>query len=166
MREYAVLLPLRHLEVGVPIDRAAWPLHVTIQSNVRTSAHPEVVIAAVQKCAQLLSPLTGMVGEEARFGPDGAVLVDLVASVDLRRAHDAINAALRQDAAVVPVVPAFDGDGYQPHITATAQGRARRGDPLDLRTLVLVEIGPGGDTRIALPVASFDLGPRAGEHPR
>lgn len=158
MREYSVLLPLGPIGVGDSIDRAAWPPHVTIQSNVLTDAPQDVVIAAVRDATAQLGPLCGAVGEEAHFGPDGSILVNLVESSDFRRAHDVVNASLQLRAGAVSVTPGFDGDGYHAHVTVTSHGRAQQGDRLALQSVVLVEIGPEGDRSIALPIASFDLG--------
>lgn len=156
-REYSVNLPLGHTEPGELIDRAAWPLHVTIQSNVTSDADPAIVIAAVSNAVANIEPLHIVVGEQAYFGPDGSILVNLVRSTEVGLAHDAVNLRLREDANAVSINPSFDGDGYHAHVTATSRGRAKRGDELVLRTVLLVEVGPNGDRGTAKALATFPL---------
>lgn len=156
-REYSVNLPLGHIESGELIDRAAWPLHVTIQSNVTSNADPAVVIAAVRDAVANIAPLHVVVGEQAYFGPNGSIPVNLVRSAEVGATHDAVNLRLREDANAVSINPSFDGDGYHAHITSTARGRARRGDKLVLSTVLLVEVGPDGDRGTAKALAIFPL---------
>jgi hypothetical protein len=156
-REYSVNLPLGHIEPGELIDRAAWPLHITIQSNLTSDAEPATVIAAVRDAVANIAPLRVVVGEQAYFGPDGSILVNLVRSTELGLAHDAVNLRLREDANAVSINPSFDGDGYHPHVTATSRGRAQRGDDLVLDTVLLVEVGPNGERGTAKALATFPL---------
>ena len=82
---------------------------------------------------------------------DGSFLVKLDESADLRAAHDIVHARLRADADAVSINPAADGDGFTAHVTVTARGRARQGDEIDLDTVLLAEVGPGGDRSLAMP---------------
>jgi lincosamide nucleotidyltransferase A/C/D/E len=160
-RVFAVVLPLGPLRVGERIDRTAWPPHVTLVADVQSSGGFDVVLAVVREAARRIPVQVTTVQEEAWFGPDGDVLVDLVAPDGLQQAHEVLLGALEAHAGVRPVVPAFHRDGYRPHVTASPVGRPRLGERLTLATAALVEIGPDGRSHLAVPVAVFDLA-RAG----
>lgn len=154
---FAVVLPLAPLRVGERIDRTSWPPHVTLVSNARSSAGFDVVLAVVREAARRIPVQVTSVQREAWFGPDGDVLVDLVAPEGLQQAHEVLLGALEVHAGATPVVPAFSREGYCPHVTASLAGRPARGERLTLSTAALVEIGPGGRVDLAVPVAVFDL---------
>lgn len=154
--EYAVVLPLAPLRVGEWIDRSAWPLHVTLVTDVLSDAGPDRLVGVLREASKRLPPLSGTVGEEAWFGRD--VLVDLVDSDALPRAHVALLDALEQHAGAVPLVPAYHRDGYRAHATVARSGRVTRGELLRFGSIALVEIGTDGRPDIATPVALFELG--------
>ena len=157
MREFTVNLPLQHVALDELIDRAAWVPHVTIQSNVTTDADPVAVVEAVRAALEGVGAIRALVGEEARFGPDGSFLVNLVEASALRAMHDVVHERLRQEAGAVSINPAADGDGFNAHVTATPRGRAREGDEITLNQVLVAEIGPGGNRSIAMPLATFIL---------
>lgn len=151
---YAVVLALAPLRVGERVDRAGWPLHVTLVSNFTSPAGSDLLVGVLREAARVLPPLSGVVGDEAWFGPDRDVLVDLVDSADLARAHGRLLDALERHAAAAPIVPAYHRGGYQAHVTVTGSARPARGARLRFGTLALVEVGE----RFATPIALFDLG--------
>lgn len=151
------MLPLAPLRVGRWIDRAAWPLHVTLVTNFASDADLDLLIAVVREAARTLPPLSGTVGDPARFGPQSDVLVDLVESATLQAAHEATLDALERSAGVVPLVPAYHRAGHRPHVTVASSGRATRGEPLRFGTLALAELGARDLAHRAVPVALLDL---------
>lgn len=157
VREFTVNLPLQRVPLGEIIDRAAWVPHVTIQSNVTTEAGSAVVVKAVRVAINGVGPIRASVGEEARFGPGGSFLVNLVEAPALRAMHDVVHARLRDDACAVSINPAADGDGFRAHITVTSRGRAREGDEVVLNQVLIAEIGPSGDRGVAKAIATFSL---------
>lgn len=157
MREFTVNLPLHRVALDELIDRAAWVPHVTIQSNVTTEADPSVVAEAVRAAVHGVGPIRASVREEARFGPEGSFLVNVVDAPELRAMHDVVHARLRDDAGAASIDPAADGDGFRPHVTVTTRGRAREGDEVVLDQVLVAEIGPSGNRGVAVPVAVFDL---------
>jgi hypothetical protein len=162
-REWAVVLPLGPLRVGEVIVRSDWPLHVTLVSNVRTSAPLEQVVAAFERLAVETSPQQVVVTDEAWFGADGTVLVDLVEGPSLLAAHRHALGVLEQQVAAVPVQPAAQRDGYRPHVTVSSAGRALRGSVLTLGTIALAEIEPVGGPGTAIPRVVLDLAAPAPE---
>ncbi len=155
--EYAVVLPLEPLRVGSRIPRASWPLHVTLVPNVGSSAGLDLLVAVVREASRRIPVRTTTVREPAWFGPDADVLVDLVDPDGLQEPHEALLGALEAHAGAVPLDPAHHREGFRPHITVTPRGRARRDESVTLRSMALVEIGPGGRMDLAVPVAVFDL---------
>ena len=155
--EYCVVLPLAPLQVGRWIDRAAWPLHLTLVPNVRSDTDLDVLVGVVREATARLPPLATTMGDEAWFDPDGSTLVDLAGVDDLRPAHEAVLDALQQHAGAAAVVPEYHRDGYRPHVTVTPSARARRGERLTFRTIALVELGTEGREGLAAPTALFDL---------
>ncbi|MGN6742706.1 MAG: nucleotidyltransferase domain-containing protein, partial [Amnibacterium sp.] len=162
---YAVVLPLVPLQVGEWIDRAAWPLHVTLVPNVATDAGYDAVLAVVREAAATLPPLSGVVGEEAWFGPGHDVRVDLIESDALPRAHEALLGALEQRTGARPELPAHQRAGYRAHATVTASGRPQRGARLVFERIAVAEVGPDGRGDLAVPLAVFDLGTTAAPGP-
>lgn len=98
-------------------------------------------------------------GEEARFGPDESVLVDLVESPRLRPAHDQLLGAFAAEVDGLKVSePAYAGGGYRPHRTVTGAPRPAPGDELHAPTIAMVELDPPGLPWTGVVLAQYDLG--------
>jgi hypothetical protein len=103
-------------------------------------------------------PAAATVGENARFGPGGDVPVQLRESDDLHSLHGILMDAFGAVVQVDPLVPEYNGPGCHPHVTVVESRRLERGLALELRTLLLVEIGPEQDRSAAVPVAVAEVG--------
>ena len=159
-RTFTVLLPLEPLKVGRTIVRARWPRHVTVVSNLRTATSLDVAIAVVRALAARLPPQRGVVGERAWFGPGHDVPVELVDGFQVT--HETVLDALEARLPFVPVDTAQHRDGYRGHVTTTAAGLLHPGAVVEPSSIALAEVGPGGDLRIARPLAVFELGTGSG----
>ena len=158
MTEFCVALPLEPLEVGRRFERAAWPLHVTLVGNFGLDDLLDPLLDSVRSWSADRAPFEVHVEGEALFGPGRDLPVDLVRPGDLTGAHAVLARRLR-DLGARPAEPDHWFDGYRPHVTRRAFGRARPG-PLPLPTAVVAEIGPDGDDGVALVVGAFELGRR------
>lgn len=154
---FAVVLPLGRVQVGVPLARESWPLHVTVVPGVRTTAGLDRVVGVVRETARRVSARTATVGEPAWFGPDSDIPVDLVDGRALRPVHEDLLDALETYADAMVLEPAYNREGYRAHVTASSAGRARRGEQLTFDTIAVALLGADDRADHALPVAVFDL---------
>ncbi len=155
-----VVLPLVPLAVGDVVDRSSWPPHVTLVGDVRMPAGGVDTAAAVLRAtAARTGSFRLVVGAEAAFEPDGAVLVDLVDSPVLRPLHEGLLDALEREVDGAEVLaPAFARRGYRPHRTVVPGARPAPGDVLDASTVALVELDPDGRSGTGAVLAVFELG--------
>lgn len=161
-----VNLPLVPLAVGDVVDRSDWVPHVTLIGNTRMPAGAEDTAAAVLRhVAAAAAPVRAAVVEEAWFGPDGSVRVDLLEEPRLRALHtvllDALQAAID---GFEMLLPTHAREGYRPHRTVVAGPRPRPGDVIEAGSVALVELEPEGRPGTAVVLAAFELGqgPAAG----
>ncbi len=165
-REYCVVMPLWPIAVGGWIDRSRWPRHVTVCPNFRSGPNDiDALATALRRVAALISLPAATVGENAQFGSDGDVPVQLVESGDLQRLHLTVMDAFGSIVPVEPVVPDHHGVGYRPHLTVVDGLRLEPGSALELRSLLLVEIAPEQDRSMAVPVAVAKLGQSENREP-
>ncbi len=157
MPMYCVLLPLVPLAVGEAVERHAWVAHVTLVGNF---VAPDAAAAtdAVRAFAGRIAPIPFEVGEEAWFGPEQSVLVDLVEVPLLRSLHtellDELEAAVNE---LRVIDPHHTRDGYRPHRTVTAGPRPSRGDTLEASTVALVKLDPPGRAGLAVVLGIWPL---------
>ncbi|WP_375388108.1 nucleotidyltransferase domain-containing protein [uncultured Amnibacterium sp.] len=166
MPTLGIALPLVPLRVGDVVQRAAWVPHVTLVGNLRLPQGGEDVAAELLRRAVGAAPrLEMVVGEEAWFGSDGSVRVDLVEAPAVVSLHRRLLASLAGVDGFALVEPAHAGDGYRPHRTVVAGPRPARGDLLEASTAVLVELDPAGrpGTAVVLAVAEVGAAPSATE---
>ena len=146
---------------GQVFPRTAWPLHITlVRFDVKFDAGSQESGDVVERIAGLAdgaakaafgAPL--IIGEEAGFGRNGSVPVNLV------QPHPALQKLHEQLVKLVPDVegriltPGHTLAGYRPHVShqATTEAGAKRlhqGDAVVLDRVALVDMAPGGDHTI------------------
>lgn len=149
MRTFSIQLPLVPLTVGQVVDRSAWPAHITVIGNF-LAPDDAPIGAVVARFASATPRVRTVVGEEAWFGPDGTVLVDLVEVPLLRSLHsrllDDLEAAVD---GLELLLPDHTREGYWPHRTVTAGPRPSRGDVLDAPIVSFAELDPPGRPGLA-----------------
>jgi hypothetical protein len=147
MTSFVAVLPLQPLEVGDGFSLSAWPLHLTVLPNFVTELEVAAVGRVLDEVSRGTSPIVARVAGSALFGRGENIPVSLVAeSPALVRLHRLLLEGARGFDAVLEN-PAFSGDAFRPHITATKTGRAVEGDRLVLAQLALVDMAPDGDQR-------------------
>jgi hypothetical protein len=120
------------------VDRARWPVHVTVLGNFRVDA------GALPRLERRLAdtsphgPVVVELGPPAGFGPTGAVPVLLAAHPTFRALHDQLATDARTLDGFEPVAPEFWADGYRPHATLGPAVVLRDGAVLTFRYLTLV----------------------------
>ena len=146
---------------GQVFPRTEWPLHITLaRFDVKFDAGSQESGDVAERIAGLAddaataalgAPLT--IGEEAGFGRNGSVPVNLV------QPHPALQELHEQ---LVKLVPDVEGkilarghtlNGYRPHVShqVTTGADAKRlhpGDAVVLDRVALVDMAPGGDHTI------------------
>lgn len=141
--ELVVIAPLAPVSVGDEFDSGvgAVPLHMTVLTKVRVRRDlSEAVAAAVRDIAVATAPVRLVAGGRAGFGHEGAVHVTTVEMSDQLRG---LHSRLLKDvcrAGGVPVQPAYNGDGYRPHVSDTRDGQlVNPGEQLVLTTLAILD---------------------------
>jgi len=134
------------------VDRARWPVHVTVAGIFGVGAPG---VAAIPDLLE--SVLHGMasfdveLGPLDRFGAGGDVPVLLAPHPLLDEIHESLAAGLGHIPGFSPVEPDYWGDGYRPHATLGPAVSATAGDMLAIRVFSLVGLhGPDGHRRFAV----------------
>ena len=157
MRLFTIALPLDLLAVGQVVSRAAWPAHITLIGNFRASDDAEIE-TAVSRFAAATPTFRVVVEEEAWFGPDRTVLVDLVEVSLLRSLHAQLLTELESKIPELEMLlPLHTRDGYWPHRTVTAGPRPSRGDVLTAARVSLAELDPPGRPGVAVVLGIWPL---------
>lgn len=141
MHRFAIVLPLAPMGVGERYAVRDWPLHITVMPVFATWASAAQLAASMGEVAARTPAITAVAGPAELFGPKHDTPVALVDSPDVRALHMVFVDALDIH---VPTFrrPAYAGNGFRPHITATNRGSALEGQPLSLRQLALVDMQP------------------------
>lgn len=119
----------------------AVPLHMTVLTKVRVPPEQSAAVAvAVRDIAATTAPFNVVANGRAGFGHEGAVQVTTVEISDqLRRLHfRLLTDVCRAGAGLVQ--PAYNGDGYRPHVSDTRDGQlVSPGEHLVLTTLGILD---------------------------
>ncbi len=146
---YMVAAMLSPLLAGSRVDRAAWPAHVTVVGNFRTTAGPAEVVERVTVARATERPVEFTLGDRALFGPKADIPVLLVESDQLATLHDRLASAVRALPDFAPDVPAHWGEGYRPHLTLAPGVTAETGERHAVTSLVVMSLSPTTATVIA-----------------
>lgn len=146
MRLLALVLPLGPLPVGTPFLRRTWPAHLTVLSNFRTDLDDHAVEEAVAPVLASREPVRARIGEEAWFGPEHDVRVQLAESPAAADLHAALLGTIRPVAEFEN--PRAQGPGFRPHVTVVPGVDLAEGARLLLSEIALAEmVGPQATVR-------------------
>jgi len=117
------------------------PLHLTVVTKVAVPRDRSAAVAvAVRDIAATIAPFSVVASGRAGFGHGGTVEVTTVEMSDqLCRLHfRLLNDVCR--AGADPVQPAYNGDGYRPHVSNTRDGQLLSpGEQLVATTLAILD---------------------------
>ena len=147
---------------GQVFPRTDWPLHITLlrfdvkfdagaaaTTNTQDSADVAERIAglaAAPAAAALGAALA--VGEDAAFGRNGSVPVNLILpQPELQALHEQLVAAVDSLGGRM-LTPAHTLAGYRPHVSHHGDKRLHPGDAVVLDRVALVDMAPDGDHAI------------------
>ncbi len=137
---YAVVALFEPLTLGVRINRANWPAHVTLVSNFRAVAPAETVAGFVRDADPLAEPVAMELGALAFFGPNHDVPVRLVHSAPAERIHDRLADRVEMLPGFTAEEPDYGRTGYRPHLTLGSIVTAAEGERRYAVQLAIVEI--------------------------
>lgn len=140
MKSYAVVALFAPLDIGVTIDRQAWPAHVTLASNFTATAPANEINGVVAQAAPSAEPLSVRFGEHALFGPNHDVRVRLVDSEQAVSVHRRLADTLESLPGFAAEEPAYWRDGYRPHLTLGPSVTTAEGDRETANCVAVVEI--------------------------
>jgi 2'-5' RNA ligase len=138
--------------VPAVVDRAHWPVHVTVAGNFRVDGSSATAIhALLASSAHGVAAFGVRLGPLDYFGVAKDVPVLLASHPLFDRMHESLAADLVHVPGFAPAEPRHWRDGYRPHATLGPAARAKDGDVLPIRTLTLVSLhGVGGRSLFAV----------------
>jgi hypothetical protein len=135
--------------VPAVVDRALWPLHVTVAGNFRVDAPAGAAMPALLKSiADDVPAFDVQLGPLDHFGAGKNIPVLLASHPLLAQIHRSLAAELAHSTGFSPVEPEYWGDGYRAHATLGRAVNAQAGDVLRIRTLTLVSLLPDSGRRL------------------
>ena len=145
--------------VPAQVDRARWPVHVTIAPNFRVDRSAEGMIPALlESIAQGVTAFDVKLGPADHFGVVGDVLVLLAQHASFDQLHSGLATGLMRVPGFAPAELRHWRDGYRPHATLGPAVQVHAGETLPIRTLTLVSLR--GD--IGQRVSTIELPPDCG----
>jgi hypothetical protein len=133
---HAVVCPLERLRVDVAFPRRDWPLHVTLLGNFVWDGTDAELVRRVDGVIGGGEPIDAVVGDDAMFGADRSIPVNLIVPhPEVAALHEALI-----DERMAFVDPQYLRGGYQPHITHFPSGRRHEGDRVRLEQVVLARM--------------------------
>jgi 2'-5' RNA ligase len=140
MRSYAVVALFKPLDIGTTISRRVWPAHITLASNFTTAATPDRIVELVAEAVPAGEFLSVRFGEQALFGPDQDVRVQLADSEGSVSLHTRLADRLELLPGFAAEEPAYWRDGYRPHLTLGPSITAAEGNRKTAIAVAVVEI--------------------------
>lgn len=139
--QLTVIAPLVPMAIGDEFQQGTVPLHLTVLPN--TSVGPEIAAAvesAIREVAGITEPITARARGFASFGDAGDVRVTTVdVTAELQRLHVRLLECV-QRAGGIAINPAYNGDGYRPHITHTHDHQViRPGERVSLTAVAVLD---------------------------
>lgn len=141
--------------VPAVVDRAHWPVHVTVAGNFRVDGSSAAAIhALLESTVQCVAAFGVRLGPLDRFGVAKDVAVLLASHPLFDRMHESLAVDLMHVPGFAPAEPRHWRDGYRPHATLGPAVRAKDGDVLPISTLTLVSLhGVNGRRRFAVDLS-------------
>lgn len=153
-QKYTLVAFLKPIEVGTEFKMADWPLHVTLADVFAIELNSTVE----QQLTDLLarqSPVCLSVGEDATLGTTKVALINK--NNELQNLHNGIIDLLELNDAKFNT-PEFTRKGFLPHSTIQKLGRLNTGDEVEVISVSLVDMFPGGDWQQRKVLNNFNLG--------
>ena len=147
---------LKPLSEGDKVSRRKYPLHVTVVPWFKLgSAIKENLFTSISKVTKETKPFQFSVEDEALFGPENDVPVNLVAkNEDLTKLH--LKLAYKIEASGAIIESNYAKDLYRPHISHTGALRTQPGDTYLLDDLALLQLLP--DEITCQVIKTYSLG--------
>ena len=145
------------VEIGDEVDRANWPLHLTLSTNFDLGSDVAALERVVDSVSRTAMPVEVVVSSRALFGAHEDVPVALVEPIEpLRQLHTGLVESLTELGAEFRYREHLR-ENYRPHIT-DVEGRVNLGDRFLLDSLTLFALNPPGarGRARALATSRFD----------
>ncbi|MBF0673039.1 MAG: 2'-5' RNA ligase family protein [Salinibacterium sp.] len=156
MQRVVLVLPVEPLSVDDSFRVDRWPLHITVVPPFTARVSLAEIVRLVHSVAHDEKPFTVTVGDEALFGRDHDVPVNLIVHEErLFGLQHKLTDALVEAGPGVPRHP------FSPHITMKDHARAYAGDSHLIDRLAVVDMAPRSDPkgRRVLAIAPFGSRP-------
>ena len=152
MRNLILVAFVEPVADGLVFPRSEWPLHITLvrfDVGSPAGADPAERLAGLAEPPVLAALGAGLtVGEDAGFGRNGAVPVNLIQpQPDLQALHEQLVAAVGGLGGTI-LTPAHTMSGYRPHVSHHGHKRLDPGDAVVLDRIALVDMAPDGDRTV------------------
>jgi 2'-5' RNA ligase len=144
------------VEVPTRVDRARWPVHVTLVGLFRVDVPLDEVAAHIAAATSDVPAFDVALGPAALFGAGEDIPVLLAEHPACHLLHESLAAGLAALAGFEPVEPAFWGSGYRPHATLGPAVAASPGEIVALDRVTLVSL----EGRTGTPVYTTRLARR------
>ena len=133
---HAVVCPLHPLALGAAFPRGEWPLQVTLLGTFEWDRDEADLIHRIAGTVEGRAPIDAVVGDEAMFGPQRTVPVNIVVPhPELTALHEALI-----DDRMNFEEPQYLRDGYEAHITHFPTGQRHAGDRVRLAQVALAAL--------------------------
>jgi len=153
MGAYVAVVFVQPVQAGFSFPRTEWPLHVTL-ARFDTKEGPESIGRRIGPPLSAQLGFTVRIGQDARFGRNGSVRVSLVEpDARMQALHDGLLDALGPEVNVLS--PHHTRQHFRPHVSHQAS-RLHPGDAVRVRQAALVDMRPGGDSRIRTVLAVWE----------
>jgi hypothetical protein len=152
-QKYTLVAFLIPVEVGTEFKMADWPLHITLADVFAI----ELETGIQQKLTNLLAEQPSLVlsvGQDATLGTTNVALINK--DNRLQNLHDKIIDLLELNG-VQFNTPEFTRTGFLPHSTVQKSGRLNIGNEVEITSISLVDMFPGGDWQQRKVLNNFSL---------
>jgi len=135
-----------HFIKGEPKDKefnsSDWPLHVTLVGNFNTETPEDSLIEMLTTRVEKIEPFNVRVGEEALFGPNNNILVNILdMNKEIMNLHKNLKELLDSNDTVYDS-PQYLGKNYKPHATVQKVDRVHQNEIVRINSLSLVDMEP------------------------
>jgi 2'-5' RNA ligase len=123
-----------------------WPLHVTLADVFAVDWENTNLLEKLTMLLASRKPIQTVAGDDTYFGPtqDPVRVTILSKTAELQSLHNDIISLLKGAHAVFNT-PQYVGEGYLPHCTVQKRARLHKGDAVQIDSLTIVDMFPGGD---------------------
>lgn len=135
-----------HFIKGEPKDKefnsSDWPLHITLVGNFNTETPEDGLVEMLTTRVEKIEPFNVRVGEEALFGPNNNILVNILdVNKEIMNLHKNLKELLDSNDTVYDS-PQYVGKNYKPHATVQKVDRVHQNEIVRINSLSLVDMEP------------------------